>query len=95
MSRTLLAAMAAMSLAIRITEASAQDLPNWPIRNEIDREVYDTLAIYWGDNPPADQCALDRIKERHITKTWPNLLDTFNACQSKQLEEQQNEGNDK
>jgi hypothetical protein len=69
------------------TWAKGPDLPNYPIRNEIDRDAYDTLATYWGDDVPADQCALDRIKARHITKTYLNLLNTFNACQSKEIEE--------
>jgi hypothetical protein len=88
MKRTLLAgAVAAMAIA---TGARAQNLSHYPIRDENDRVAYDGLATSWdSDSPTARQCALDRLEERHITKTYLNLLKAFNSCLQKEIDEQQ------
>jgi hypothetical protein len=86
MKRKLLAAVVAMAIA---TGTKAQELPDYPIRDENDRVAYDRLATSWdSDSPTARQCALDRLKERHITKTYLNLLLAFNSCLQKELDEQ-------
>src|SRR5262249_10533185 len=59
MKRTLLAAVAATAIT---TGALAQELPDYPIRNDNDQVAYDSLATSWdSDSPTARQCALDRI----------------------------------
>jgi hypothetical protein len=86
MKRTLLAAVTAMAIA---RGTRAQELPDYPIRDENDRVAYDGLATSWdSDSPTARQCALDRLEERHITRTYLNLLRAFNSCLQKELDEQ-------
>jgi hypothetical protein len=78
MKRTLLAALAVMAIA---TVARAQELPDYPIRNDIDQAAYDWLATSWdSDSPTVRQCALDSLNQRHITKTYPNLLAATGSC---------------
>jgi hypothetical protein len=55
MKRTLLAAVAAMAIA---TLARAQELPDYPIKDDTERAAYDSLATSWdSDSPTARQCA--------------------------------------
>ncbi len=86
MIRTLVAAVAAMAIT---TGARLQELPDYPIRDEDDQMLHDSLATSWdNDSPTARQCALDRLEERHITKTYLNLLRAFNSCLKKEMDEQ-------
>jgi hypothetical protein len=86
MKRTVLIAMTAMAIA---TGAKGQELPNYPIRNSDDQMLYDSLAASWdSDSPTARQCALDRLKTRHITKTYLNLMEALTSCGQKELDEQ-------
>jgi hypothetical protein len=86
MKRTLLAAVVAIAIA---AVARAQELPDYPIRDETDREAYDWLATSWGTYKDAEQCALDRMKERHITKTYPNLMAAYGSCLLKEDHEEE------
>jgi hypothetical protein len=84
--KTLLAAITAMLMA---TTARGQELPNYPIRSEADKMLYDSLATSWdNDSPTARQCALDRLDTKHIRKDYLNLMEAFNACLKAELEEQ-------
>jgi hypothetical protein len=87
--------LAILSLAAAMTTAAnAQELPNYPIHNSDDQMLYDSLATSWdSDSPTARQCALDRLKTRHITKTYLNLLDAFNSCYQKELDEETKRSN--
>jgi hypothetical protein len=63
-------------------------LPDYPIRDESDQHAYDWLATTWdSESPTARQCALDRFAERHITKTYLNLMMALESCNQKELDE--------
>jgi hypothetical protein len=69
--------------------ARAQELPDYPIRD--DRDVYDFLATSWEEfSSAARQCALNRMRQRHITRAYINLLRALTSCQ---LDENADPGN--
>jgi hypothetical protein len=86
MKRTLLAAVVAIAIA---AVAMAQELPDYPIEDQDDQRYYDYLAAEWGTYKDADQCALDRMKERHITRTYENLLSAWSSCLLKEDHEKE------
>jgi hypothetical protein len=82
-------AVISIATLIAITVAKGQELPKYPIRNSDDQMLYDSLATTWdSDSPTARQCALDRLKSRHITKTYLNLMEALTSCGRAELEEQ-------
>jgi hypothetical protein len=80
-------AIIALVLAMAIVPGAAygQELPKYPIHDEEEQFAYDSLATTWDDDSvTVRQCALDRLKERHITKTYLNLVHAFISCYAKE-----------